>query len=609
MPHTRPLLVFCVLLVCSGVRVNAQVAANTVVHERTLEVDLGWDRGRFVVAHPEAERSSARRLGDDLIDKRGHVPPATEGYTLTSDVIVVSADPEWHEQSGWIAEPVEGLEQVWVMHTPSIAYAIATAEQLSKIPKIEAAYVNAMAPWGTRSEHALEGDDDDPMLARQWTLHNASYPGADARVFEAWAQGFSGAGVVIGLVEREVDTTHPDLAGRLRAALSMPVLDPRPDDHSTAVAGVAVGERNGIGMVGAAPGAGLATMPVGDTLQTIRALLYERDRVAIKLGTWGRSDHDRMTRLDPATREALAEVAKTSVIVWAAGNGGPDERIDHDAWVSNRAVLPVTAVGDLDLRATYDERGSAHLVCAHSSGNARSVIAPLSGGTWTKRFGGTSAAAPLAAGVIALALEANPRLGQREIEHLLVRTARVLDERSGLWHANAAGVSYSELHGFGAVNADALVKAAQHFEPLEPMTEWSSGVRTVDAVLDDPQENDQEPSWTTIEFEGPTGLKIEHVEVVLNVRTDFVGDLSVELRAPAREAGQDPTLSVLASPRNDAQDDLRNRVFLSRKHWGERSDGVWVVRLADMQPGDAATWQDVELRMTGTRIEPVGGEE
>ncbi len=552
-------------------------------------------------------------MGDDLVDKRGNVPRATGGYTLTSDVIVVSDDPAWHESIGWDAELVEGLDRVWVMRTRSIAEAVEIAKGVSKLPGIEAAYLNAAAPWGARNERTMESTvgDDDPMLARQWTLHNAAYPGADARVFEAWAQGVSGAGVVIGLVERSVDISHPDLADQFDAALSMPVAHTiaQPDDHSTAVAGVALAARNGVGMVGAAPGAKLATMPVGDTLHTIRALLYERDRVAIKLGTWGRSGRLRMTRLDPATREALAELSRTSVIVWAAGNGGPTDRIDHDAWVSNRAVFPVTSVGDLDLRATYGERGSAHLVCAHSSGNARSVIAPLTGGEWTKRFGGTSAAAPLAAGVIALVLEANPELGPREIEHLLVRSARVLDERSGLWHSNAAGIAYSELHGFGAVDASAMVEMAQRFVPLEPMVEWSSGVRPVHTVLADSDEVDLEPAWTTIEIQGPTDLKIEHVEVVLNVRTEFVGDLLIELVSPMHEGDEIQTVSVLASSRNDPQDDLRNRVFLSRKHWDERSDGVWMVRIADMQPGDLATWLSVELRMTGTRNEPVGGGE
>ena len=46
---------------------------------------------------------------------------------------------------------------------------------------------------------------------------------------------------------------------------------------------------------------------------------------------------------------------------------------------------------------------------------------------YTSRFGGTSAAAPLVSGVIALMLEANPNLSYRDVEEILVRSARQVD--------------------------------------------------------------------------------------------------------------------------------------------------------------------------------------
>ena len=53
-----------------------------------------------------------------------------------------------------------------------------------------------------------------------------------------------------------------------------------------------------------------------------------------------------------------------------------------------------------------------------------SGLLTLSSRIITTTFLGTSAAAPEAAGVIALALEANPSLTWRDIQHLLVLTSK-----------------------------------------------------------------------------------------------------------------------------------------------------------------------------------------
>src|SRR5262249_12056459 len=43
---------------------------------------------------------------------------------------------------------------------------------------------------------------------------------------------------------------------------------------------------------------------------------------------------------------------------------------------------------------------------------------------YTSRFNGTSAAAPMVSGVIALMLQANPQLSYRDVQEILVRTSR-----------------------------------------------------------------------------------------------------------------------------------------------------------------------------------------
>ena len=49
-------------------------------------------------------------------------------------------------------------------------------------------------------------------------------------------------------------------------------------------------------------------------------------------------------------------------------------------------------------------------------------------------FSGTSCAAPLAAGIFALVLEANPHLTWRDVQHLVVDTAEKNNPESRTWH-------------------------------------------------------------------------------------------------------------------------------------------------------------------------------
>ncbi len=65
-----------------------------------------------------------------------------------------------------------------------------------------------------------------------------------------------------------------------------------------------------------------------------------------------------------------------------------------------------------------------------------------------KQGTGTSASSPMAAGIIALALQANPNLSWRDVQHLVVRTSR---PRKNLkiedWRTNNANLTYSHSYG------------------------------------------------------------------------------------------------------------------------------------------------------------------
>ncbi len=86
----------------------------------------------------------------------------------------------------------------------------------------------------------------------------------------------------------------------------------------------------------------------------------------------------------------------------------------------------------------------------------------------TQSHTGTSASAPLAAGIAALTLEANPLMTWRDLQHIVVKTARPERLRSSDWQTNGAGRNVSHSFGFGLMDAGAMVRLAMNWTNVLP---------------------------------------------------------------------------------------------------------------------------------------------
>jgi subtilisin-like proprotein convertase family protein len=184
----------------------------------------------------------------------------------------------------------------------------------------------------------------------------------------------------------------------------------------------------------------------------------------------------------------------------------------------------------------------------------------------TSSFGGTSAAAPLVAGVVALILQANPNLGWRDVQGVIIQSATKNDESDSDWVQNGAGLWVNHKYGFGLVNAYQAVTVARTWNNLGPVLSTHSQVSDNSAI--------PEGSWLSVSIFVNERFTVEHVELLFQASHRQRGDLRVELVSPSG------TVSTLAEAHRDTNADY-NWTFGSIRHWGEASQGSWTLRVKD----------------------------
>lgn len=191
--------------------------------------------------------------------------------------------------------------------------------------------------------------------------------------------------------------------------------------------------------------------------------------------------------------------------------------------------------------------------------------------------GGTSAAAPLAVGVFALALQARPELTWRDIQHLCVRHSLQINPSDPDWERTAAGRPYSYKYGYGSIDAWLYVQAAKTWELVKPQAFLELQPKTLgDADISRAFWGEMKggtpivEGGVTSEIEITAQMlrdrnfeKLEHVTIKVWITHTRRGDVEVELVSPHG------IKSVLAGRRRYDQDKngFPGWRFMSLKHW------------------------------------------
>jgi subtilisin family serine protease len=301
----------------------------------------------------------------------------------------------------------------------------------------------------------------DKFLGNQWHLANDGTKGkkyADVNAFRAWEITRGDPQIVIAILDDLVDTTHPDLLEKIvgswntltqdgsAASLSLYSID----EHGTSVAGLAGAAmgNSGIGVAGVAPRVSLMRIRThqpnsnADLVEKGIRHTFSEPRVRVLSMSWTLGDESLISNGTPAVDAAITDALEQGkVLVFAAGNSY-GMTVKPAEYPANRASsTAVIAVSATDAEDRLQRKKDSTESCGWNSNVSANAVAAPGVELYTidrpgsegycatgadndyARFGGTSAATPLVAGIAALILSRKPSLTPQQVKSMLYETA------------------------------------------------------------------------------------------------------------------------------------------------------------------------------------------
>lgn len=289
---------------------------------------------------------------------------------------------------------------------------------------------------------------------------------------------------------------------------------------------------------------------------------------------------------------------KGSIYVFAGGNGGAfDDQCNFDGYTNSIYTMTISAADRENLHPYYSEMCASNIATGWSSGSNDHIhttdVAWNGINRCTSHHGGTSAAAPLVAGVVALGLQVRPDLTWRDIQHITVHSAQMINPEDPDWQKTQAGRHYNHKFGYGVIDAYQFVEEAKRHKLVKPQAWLTSENQTVPAEETFIGDGGVKRTFTVTEkmLKDANVESLEHVTVRVWIHHERRGDVNVELTSPHG------TKSVLARPRrhDDATTGFPGWGFMSLKHWDESPIGDWTIAVFDRahpkQTGNFYAWQ------------------
>jgi kexin len=462
----------------------------------------------------------------------------------------------------------------------------------------------------------------DPIFNEQWHLFNPVQLGHDVNVTQVWLDGVTGKNATVAIVDDGLDMFSNDLKDNYFAEGSWDYNDndpqPKPelsdDRHGTRCAGEVSAVRNNVCGIGVAYDSKIAGIRILSKAITdadeAEAMIYKLDKNNIYSCSWGPPDDGKsMDAPGVLIRRAMLKGIQKgrqglgSIYVFASGNGAASgDNCNFDGYTNSIYSITVGAVDRAGNHPYYSEKCSAQLVVTYSSGSGDSIhTTDVGENSCSSSHGGTSAAAPLAAGIFALVLEVRPDLTWRDFQYLAMETAAHVDDPQGEWQDTAIGKKFSHTFGYGKIDSYAIVERARSWTNVKPQAWYFSPWLHIKKAIPQGKDGLMVTFEVTEDMLKEANLaRVEHVTVTMNVNHTRRGDLSVDLYSPEN------VVSHIATDRDgdDFKGGYDDWTFMSVVHWGEKGVGTWTLVVRDIHENThSGTFVDWHLKLWGESID------
>ena len=308
----------------------------------------------------------------------------------------------------------------------------------------------------------------DPVRDRQYWLSDYGFT-------KAWALS-QGQGVKVAVIDTGIDASHPALEGAVVAGTDVSGLGSsdgltpvgQNSYHGTMVASLIAGRGNpeddASGVLGTAPKAQLLSVSMAFGVDGVDTDSQVAEGIIWAVDNGARVINLSLTRNSVSWPESWDEAflyafEKDVVIVAAVGN-----RLDGTEQVSAPATIPgVIAVAGVDINANASELSSTSGFTIGVTAPAEDLVAAYPGGEY-RIWSGTSGAAPIVSGMVALIRSLYPEMDAANVVNRVIQSAI----KDGF-------ENYSSTYGYGLIDAEAALKMEigdVSDNPLGSLSEW-----------------------------------------------------------------------------------------------------------------------------------------